>query len=88
MSRPTSPTIGWRPLFLAPEAFLCWCSQEGLLDLKNEKYVVSISYLGRTQLLLVPAIVFILEYLSTWGQTPAAQFEAYLSPATVSMNEV
>ena len=50
--------------------------------------MVSISYLGRTQLLLVPAIVFILEYLSTWGQTPAAQSEAYLSPATVSMNEV
>ena len=50
--------------------------------------MVSVSYLGRTQLLLVPAIVFILEYLSTWGQTPAAQSEAHLSPVTVSITSV
>ena len=37
------------------------CSQEGLHDFQNEKYMVS--YLGRAQLLLPPAIVF-LEYLS------------------------
>ena len=36
------------------------CSQEGLHDFQNEKYMVS--YLGRAQLLLPPAI---LEYLST-----------------------
>ena len=35
------------------------CSQEGLLDLENEEYMVS--YLGRAQLLLL----FILEYLFT-----------------------
>ena len=35
------------------------CSREGLLDLTNEKYVVS--YLGRAQLLLL----FILEFLSS-----------------------
>ena len=35
------------------------CSREGLLDLENEKHVVS--YLGRAQLLLL----FILEYLPT-----------------------
>ena len=40
------------------EAFLCIYSWECLLDLENEKYVVS--HLGRAQLLL-----FILEYLST-----------------------
>ena len=43
-------------------------SWEGLLDLKNEKYMVSlslISYTGRAQLLLSPAIIFMLEYLFT-----------------------
>ena len=52
-------------------------SQEGLLDLENEEYVVFISYLcpvcsvsaplrqDRTQLLCAPALLFILEYLST-----------------------
>ena len=44
--------------------------------------MVSLSYLGRTQLLLVPAIILILEYLSTWGQTPAAQSGAHISPAS------
>ena len=38
------------------------CSQEGLLDLENEEYVVS--HLGRAQLLLTPATIFILECLS------------------------
>ena len=37
-------------------------SQEGLLDLEKEKYVVSIFYLGRAQpLLLFPAFFFFLK---------------------------
>ena len=43
-------------------------SWEDLLDLKNEKYMVSlslISYMGRAQLLLSPALIFVLEYLFT-----------------------
>ena len=41
------------------------CRSGGLLDLKNEKYVVSIFYPSRTQLLLAPAIIFIMKYVST-----------------------
>ena len=37
-------------------------SWESLLDLENDKHMVS--YLGRAQLLLLLAFVFILEYLS------------------------
>ena len=37
------------------------CSREGLLDLENEKYVVSVSYVGRAQLLSAPAITVILK---------------------------
>ena len=50
-------------LFDLQEAFLYIYSWESLLDLKNEKYMVS--YLGRAQLFLPLAIVFILEYLSS-----------------------
>ena len=52
-------------------------SREGILDLKNEKYVVS--YLGRAQLLLL----FILELSAHREQTPAAQPGAHLSPASL-----
>ena len=45
---------------------LCTCSSGTLLDLKNEKYVISLSfYPSRTQLLLASTIIFILKYLST-----------------------
>ena len=44
----------------------------GLFDPKNEKYVVSIFYPRRAQLLLVPAMILILQYLSTGAQIPAA----------------
>ena len=50
-------------------------SWEGFLDLKNEKYMVSlslISYMGRAQLLLSPAIIFMLEYLFT-GVKPSCR---------------
>ena len=51
--------LGWHhSLFDLQGAFLRMCSQEGVLDLENAKWVVS--YLGRVQLLLF----FILEYLS------------------------
>lgn len=46
-------------------AFLQMCSWEGLLDLMNDKYVVSIFHPSRIQLFLVPTIIFMLEYLST-----------------------
>lgn len=62
MGRLTSPTVEWRPL---PFAFLCMCSLEVLLDLENGLFI---SYLGSTQLLLPPAVVFMLEYLSTAGK--------------------
>ena len=41
---------------------MCMYSWEGLLDLENEKYVVSVFYLGGLSSSLPPAI---LEYLST-----------------------
>ena len=41
------------------------CSWEGFLDLKNEEYVVSYLFPDRAQLLRPPAIIFILECLST-----------------------
>lgn len=53
--------MGWHH----QEAFLQMCSLEGLLDLMNEKYVVSIFHPSRIQLFLVPTIIFMLEYLST-----------------------
>ena len=49
-------------LFDLQGTFLRLCSWEGLLDLENEKYVSSVFYVGRAQLLLPPAV---LEYLST-----------------------
>ena len=54
---------------------------EGLLDLENEKYMVSlslISYTGRAQLLLSPAIIFMLEYLFT-GVKSSSVWSPYIS---------
>ena len=44
------------PPFLAPNQSFCMCSQEVLLDLKNEKYVVSLSFIwaGPTSSLPLP----------------------------------
>ena len=53
-------------------------SWEGLLDLENEKYVVSIFSLGRAHFLLL----FILCVSVHRGQTPAVQPGAHLSPAS------
>ena len=55
------------------------CSREGLLDLKNEKYVVSIFYLGRAQLLSRSGYFGVSVHRE---QAPAAQPEAHLSPAS------
>ena len=52
----------WWPFSFDLQEILLWtCSQEGL-DLKNEEYVVFISYLGRAA--LFPFLLF-LESLST-----------------------
>ena len=60
MGRLTSLAMRCRLLpFDLRGTFLSMCNQEGLLDLENQKDVVS--YLGRAPLLLL----FILEYLST-----------------------
>ena len=53
------------------------CSREGLLDLENEKYVVS--YLGRAQLLSCACYFGVSVHR---GQTPAVQPGAHLSPAS------
>ena len=72
--------MGWRPLPFGPRgAFLCMCS---VLDLGNEEYVVSLSLIcaGLSSSLLLP-----LSYLGAsahWGQIPAAQPGAHLSPAS------
>lgn len=55
------------------------CSSE------NEKSVVSLSFIpaGRMQLLLAPAIIFILKLAVHRGQTPVAQPETHLPPASI-----
>ena len=56
-------------------------SQKVLFYLENEKHVVSFFYLGRAQLLLPLALVFILEYLSTGDQLQLLSLQptSYLS---------
>ena len=41
------------------------CSLGELTDFKNEKPLMSVFHLSRTQLLLTPAIIFIMKHLST-----------------------
>ena len=57
MGRLTSPILGWRLLLFWQGAILCMCSRGGLLDLKNEKYVVSLSFIqaGLNSYLLLPS---------------------------------
>ena len=75
--------VGWHhSSFNLQGTFLCMGNQEGLLDLKNEKYVVSIFYLGRAQPLLLPSCYFHLGVSLCRGQTPALQSGACLSPAS------
>ena len=58
------------------------CSLEGLLDLKNEKYVVSLSFFAsRMHLLLAPVIIVYLEVSDHRGQIPVAQPGTHLAPA-------
>ena len=65
-------------------AFLHMYSREGLLDLENEKYVVSVVYLGRAQPLLLSSCYYLHLGVSVHrGQTPAAQLGAHLSPASL-----
>ena len=62
---------------------------EGLLDLENEKYMVSlslISYAGRAQLLLSPAIIFMLEYLFTGVKRSCSVWSPYISCLIYSAN--
>ena len=60
-------------------AFLRMYRQEGLLDLKNENYVVFIFYPGRAQLLSCLHLGVSVHR----GQTPAVQPGARLSPASM-----
>ena len=66
--------VGWNHSpFNLQEMFLCMGNREGLFDLKNEKYVVSIFYLGRTQPLLLSSCSFHLGVSVCRGQTPVLQ---------------
>ena len=56
--------MGGAPSLFDPRgAFLCMRSWEGLLDLENRKYVVSLSFVGAGL-----SSSFTLEYLSTGGK--------------------
>ena len=58
-------------------------SQEGLLDLKDEKYMVSVPYLGRAQPLLLASCYYLHLGVSIHReQIPAAQSRAHLSPSS------
>ena len=63
-------------------------SREVLIDLENEKYVVCIFYLGRTQPLLLSSCYLHLGISVHRGQTPAVQPAAYLSPASLLTGQV
>ena len=46
IGRLTPPITGWCPSLFDPQgAFLCICSQGGLSDLKDKKYMVSLSFI-------------------------------------------
>ena len=81
MGRLTSLTMRWRsPLpFDLRGTFLRMYSWEGLLDLENKKYVVSIFYLGRVQLFSR----FYFGVSVHRGRAPAVQPGAHLSPASL-----
>ena len=55
-------------------------SWEVLLDLKNEKYVVSMFYVGRAQLF---SSLLLFWSICPQGTTPVAQPGTHLSPASV-----
>ena len=79
MGRLPSLTMRWRHLsFDLQGAFLCMCSREGLLDFKNEEYVVF--YLLSGQDLASPPSCYFGGSVHR-GWTPAAQPGAHLSPA-------
>lgn len=55
--RSTPPITGWCPSLFDPwGAFLCLCSQGGLFDLKDKKYMVSLSFMqtGLSSSLVLP----------------------------------
>lgn len=65
----TGWTAVWDPLLSDPEgAFLSLCHREGLFDLRNESVWSLFFYPSRTQLLLAPAVIFVLKYLSPGGR--------------------
>ena len=62
----TPPIMGWHPSLFSPQGtFLCMNSWKDLFDLKNEKYVVSLSFIWAGLRSSASAIIFILEYVST-----------------------
>ena len=64
-------------------------SWEGLLDLENETYVVSIFYLGRAQPLLLSSCYYLHLGVSVHrGQIPTAQMGAHLSPASEELKDI
>ena len=66
MGRLTPPIMGWCPLPFCPlGAFLHTCSRGGLLDLKNKKYVVSLSLI---QAGLSSSLLLLLS--SSWSVCP------------------
>ena len=80
LSRLTSPTKGWHPPpFLTLEEPFCMCALEkvALTSRMRTMWFLHL-FSGQAQLLLTPAITFILECLSTGGQTPALS----LGPST------
>ena len=62
------------------------CSLGGLLDLKTEKCVVSFFFPERTQILLAPAIIFILEYLLTGDRLQLLSLGLIISSASVRVD--
>lgn len=74
----------WHPSLLRPlRNFVSMCGLGGLLDPKNEKYVVSPSFIpvGRSSSLVLPYLY--LEVSALRGQTPSAQPGTHLSPTSV-----
>ena len=75
--------VGWHHSpFNLQETFLCMGNRESLFGLKNEKYVVSVFYLGRAQHLLLSSCSFHLGVSVCREQTPVLQPGARLSPAS------
>ena len=63
--------MGWHPSLFDPQgAFLLMCSQEGLLDLEDQKSVVSLSFIWAEFSSSLP-LSLLLSSSIHWGQSPA-----------------